>query len=77
MAHREAVTGLPGQQALPEPQYQCACCEGIIEGISDQVIPSGLDLKLGIVSDECVLICNACTSRLVEANKARSADRGR
>jgi hypothetical protein len=75
MAHREAVTGLPGQQPIPEPQYQCACCEGIIEVLSDQAIPSGLDLKLGFISDECVLVCNTCTLRLIGANKARSVDR--
>ena len=71
MAHREAVTGMSAQPVVPEPEYQCACCEGIIENLSGEAIPSGLDLKLGFFSDECVLICNACTSRLIEANSAR------
>jgi hypothetical protein len=68
MVHRETATA---QQVVPEPQYRCACCEGIIENLSNKAIPSGLDLKLGYFSDECVLICNACTSRLIEANSAR------
>jgi hypothetical protein len=66
-----AVASLPVQQIVPEPQYQCACCEGIIENLSGEAIPTGLNLQLGMISDECVLICNACTSRLVEENKAR------
>ena len=70
MVHREAVTA---QQVVPEPQYQCACCEGIIENLSSEAIPSGLDLKLSFFADECVLICNACTARLIEANSARPA----
>jgi hypothetical protein len=73
MAHREAMTGSSGKHVVPEPQYQCACCEGIIENLADETIPSGL--KLNFISDECWLICNACTSRLIEANKARPADR--
>jgi len=74
MAHREAVTGYSGQHVVPEPQYQCACCEGIIENLSGETIPSGLDLKLNFIADECLLICNACTSRLVEAKKAMAVD---
>lgn len=75
MTHRQAVTGVPGQQALSEPQYQCAVCEGIIENLSDEALPSGLDPRIGFFSDECVLICNACTSQLVQANAARLAER--
>ncbi|MCP4615067.1 MAG: hypothetical protein GY844_01395 [Bradyrhizobium sp.] len=71
MAHREAVTGTPAHQVVPEPQYQCACCEGFIENLSSETIPSGLEPKLSFFADECVLICNACTSRLIEANSAR------
>ena len=74
MVHRETVSA---QQVVPEPQYQCACCEGIIENLSGEAIPSGLDLKLGFFADECVLICNACTSRLIEANSARPAHQRR
>ena len=30
----------------------------------------GLNLKLGLVSDECALICNACTAKLMEVRSA-------
>ena len=77
MAHPNAVTNLAGQQPAPEPRYQCAVCEGIIENLSDEAVPSGLDPRFGFIFDECVLICNACTSQLVQANQARLADRRR
>jgi len=41
----------------------------VIEKLSDETIPIGLDLTLGLVPDKCVLICNAGTTRLVEAKK--------
>jgi hypothetical protein len=75
MTHREAATSLPGQQAASEPRYQCAVCEGIIENLSDEAISSGFDPRIDFFSDECVLICNACTSQLVQANAARLAER--
>jgi hypothetical protein len=74
MIHREAVTGNLDHQAQ-EPRFVCACCGGVIESVSDETVPSGLDLRLGLVSDECVLICNACTASLIEANRARSGYR--
>jgi len=77
MAHREAVRGPSGQNVVPGLLYQCACCEGIIVNLSGETTPSGLDLKLNFIADECLLICNACTSRLVEIKKARPADRRR
>ena len=77
MAHREEVASLTSQQTVAEPQYQCACCEGIVENLSSDAIPNGLDLWAGFFSDECILISNACTSQLVAANEARPADRRR
>ena len=74
MIYREAVTDHLDHQAS-EPRFLCACCGGVIESVSEETVPSGLDLKLNLVSDECVLICNACTARLIEANRARPADR--
>ena len=52
-----------------EPHYRCSCCDGVIENLSEETIPVGLDLKLGLVADECALICNACTTRLIKARK--------
>jgi hypothetical protein len=72
MAHRHVVTG---QQAEPQPLYRCACCEGIIENLSSDTMPSGPDPRFGFISDECLLICNACTAQLVQANRAQPAVR--
>ena len=44
MAHREEVASLTSQQIVPEPQYQCACCEGIVENLSSDAIPNGRSL---------------------------------
>jgi Cu/Ag efflux pump CusA len=36
----------------------------------DQDMSLGLNVAFGLISDECAVICNACTSRLVSARKA-------
>jgi len=77
MAHHQVAAGVPSQQIVGEHEYRCACCEGIIENLSSEAVPSGLDLRLALGSDECVLVCNDCTARLVEANPARPAARRR
>ena len=61
---------------IPETQYRCWCCDGVIENLSEETVPSGIDLKLGLVAYECALICNACTTRLIELRKASGAVRG-
>ena len=51
---------------------RCMSCNGIIAGVADQDLAPGLDIKLGMVSDECGLVCNECTTKLIEARaKAR------
>ena len=50
-----------------EAPRRCLSCNGIIAGLADQDLGIGLDIKLGLVSDECALICNACTAKLIEA----------
>lgn len=75
MVHRETVTSVPDQQTAPHPPYRCACCEGIIETLSSEAMPSGPDPRFGFISEECLLICNACTAQLVQANKAQAAAR--
>jgi uncharacterized protein with PIN domain len=74
---RHATTVNAVEQNLPAAQYRCLCCDGVIANLSEETIPVGLDLKLGLVADECALICNACTARLIEArhSKTPSADR--
>jgi hypothetical protein len=41
--------------------------------MADDAAEVGLDLRLGLVSDECALICNGCTAKLIEA-RALQAD---
>jgi hypothetical protein len=77
MAQRETVPAAVNQIPGPEHQYRCACCEGIIEIGPSEVIPTGLDLRFNFIFDECELICSACTSRLIEANKTRMPARRR
>jgi hypothetical protein len=44
---------------------RCICCGGTIEIAPDEDISVGLNLALGLVSDECALLCDGCTSRLI------------
>ncbi|MFT4119918.1 hypothetical protein [Bradyrhizobium sp.] len=53
-------------------QHRCLSCHGVIAGVSDQDLGIGLDIRLGLVSDECALICNECTAKLIEARPAAS-----
>ena len=46
-------------------QPRCVCCAGVIEISPDQDMSLGLNVALGLVSDECALICDGCTSRLI------------
>jgi len=77
MARHATMTDIPGDLVDSAAQHRCMCCDGIIAGLPDEVFSVGLDLRLGLVSDECALICNDCTARLVEARKrgAGSANR--
>ncbi|MET0675996.1 MAG: hypothetical protein ABW175_09375 [Bradyrhizobium sp.] len=49
---------------------RCVCCAGAIETSSDQDMAVGLNVVLGLVSDECALICDGCTSQLIAARAA-------
>jgi len=46
-------------------QRRCLSCNGFIAGLADQDLGIGLNIKLGLVSDECALVCNACTAKLI------------
>ena len=48
---------------------RCVCCAGVIEISPDQDMSLGLNVALGLVSDECALICDGCTSRLIAARE--------
>ena len=53
--------------AIASRQPNCTCCGGVIETSVDQDMALGLNVALGLVSDECALICNSCTSQLIPA----------
>ena len=64
------VAQLREQSGSTEAPPRCLSCNGIFEGLSGQDLGIGLNLKLGLVSDECALICNACTAKLMEMRPA-------
>jgi hypothetical protein len=69
MIRHAALADIPKVIIDPDTQHRCMCCDGVITNLSDEAFSIGLDLKLGLVSDECALICNGCTEKLVEARK--------
>jgi hypothetical protein len=69
---RELADSATAAPELGRPS-RCVCCDGVIEMPPDQDVALGLNLALGLVSDECVLICNGCTSRLIAAGEAEKA----
>jgi hypothetical protein len=58
--------------AIASRQPRCTCCGGVIETSTDQDMSLGLSISLGLVSDECALICNSCTAQLISANAANT-----
>ena len=56
-----------------EAQYRCLNCDGVIAGLAEQDLGLGLNIKLGLVSDQCALVCNDCTAKLIAARSARAA----
>jgi hypothetical protein len=76
MVRHAALADSPKVIIDPDAQHRCMCCDGVITNLSDEAFSIGLDLKLGLVSDECALICNDCTARLVEARKLGAGPAG-
>lgn len=56
-----------------EAQYRCLNCDGVIAALAEQDLGLGLNVKLGLVSDQCALVCNDCTASLTAARKAKAA----
>jgi hypothetical protein len=71
MTRHRNLAGAVAEPPASERLLRCQGCDGIIADISDQAAAVGLDLKLGIVSDECALICNDCTAKLIEAQASQ------
>ena len=74
---RHATTVEADHTAAQGAHYRCSCCDGVIADLSEDTLPLGLDLRLGLVADECALICNACTRRLIEARNPQAPLAGR
>jgi hypothetical protein len=63
---------------VPNRQLRCVCCDGEIQISPERDTSLGLNLALGLVSDECALVCDGCTSRLIAAREAnKPVARGR
>ena len=77
MAHRATTVETAENKAIRQAQYRCLCCDGVIADLSEDTLPLGLDLRLGLVADECALICDACTRRLIEARALQAPPTGR
>jgi hypothetical protein len=67
MTRQRSAIGVLAEPPASDRLPRCLCCDGVISDLSDQAGEVGLDLKLGLVSDECALICNDCTAKLIEA----------
>jgi hypothetical protein len=67
MARRRNAVAVVADPPASDRLPRCWCCDGVIPDLSDQAAAVGLDLTLGLVSDECALICNGCTAKLIEA----------
>lgn len=63
------TVGIPAE--APCGQHRCICCGKTIEMAPDKDVAVGLNLALGLVSDECALICNDCTLRLITTRQRR------
>lgn len=64
------VAPLGEESGSVEAPRRCLSCNGVIEGLGDQDLGIGLNIRLGLVSDECALICNECTAKLIELRPA-------
>ena len=59
--------------AVTSDRHRCISCGGVIELPQDQDLGLGLNLRLGLVSDECALICDGCTASLIAARQAEKS----
>ena len=69
MAAHISLTHEPADDQGIGDKYRCLSCNGIIAGLADQDLAPGLNIKLGLVSDECGLVCNECTAKLIQARR--------
>ena len=60
-----------------DTQHRCLYCDRVILTRPDVDLAVGLDSKLGLVSDECALVCNECTAKLIETRSREAVVTGR
>jgi hypothetical protein len=60
-------------QGASDMLHRCSYCDHVIPALADEDLAAGLDVKLGLVSDECALICNECTANLIETRMREAA----
>jgi hypothetical protein len=71
MTRHRTVAGIVAEPPATDRLRSCLCCAGVISDFPDRADAVGLDLELGLVSDECALICNDCTAKLIEARASQ------
>ena len=64
-------------QGASDTQHRCLYCDRVIPTLPDVDLAVGLHSKLGLVSDECALVCNECTAKLIEARSREPLVTGR
>ncbi|WGS01128.1 hypothetical protein MTX26_10050 [Bradyrhizobium sp. ISRA443] len=52
---------------------RCLCCGGVIDGLTDDGA-TGIEARIGLFSDECAFVCNACTASLIRAAALRKRE---
>ena len=57
----------------PTARSRCMCCGGVIDGLADDGA-IGIDVRIGLFSDECAFVCNACTANLIQATALRKRE---
>ena len=67
----------PADQGASDTQHRCLYCDRVIPALADADLAVGLDSKLGLVSDECALVCNECTAKLIETRSREAVVTGR
>ncbi len=80
MSAARADNGEIAEEPGSKKWQRCFCCNGVIASVSDQDISVGLNPALGLVSDECALVCYSCTAKLMEeaaALRPKEVKRGR
>lgn len=73
----DAPAARDAEQGASDTQHRCLYCDRVIPALPDADLAVGLDAKLGLVSDECALVCDECTARLIETRSLETVVTGR